>query len=85
MVVAAEADGTLSDFDMRAFYTQHVQQVLDSDLDDDEQAPRLSYETFTAMALQEALLELMLDNGLLAHRGKGDSYDHRLTLPDRGS
>lgn len=75
---AADQDGVIADFDLRDFYTTHVRNVLRSEDDADDFA--LTYDRFTAMALADSLNGLLL-RGLLAHRGKGDSYDYRLALP----
>jgi hypothetical protein len=78
---AADADGVLLDSDLPEFYRTHVAKVLSRDLDEDEEAPQLVYDTFTAMALMDCLHTLLLEDGLLANRGNGDSADYRLTLP----
>ena len=78
---AADADGVLLDFDLPEFYRTHVAKVLSRDLDEDEEAPPLVYDTFTATALMDCLHTLLLEHGLLANRGTADSADYRLTLP----
>ena len=51
-------------------------------LTEDAAAPPLVYDRFTAVALTDCTGTLMLDDGLLADRGNGDSADHHRTLPD---
>ncbi|MGI8312760.1 hypothetical protein [Saccharopolyspora hattusasensis] len=82
LVAAADEHGVLTDFDVRHFYATHVQYALAVDDDPEDEPPALTYDRFTAMALQDGLKTLLLDRGLLAHRGKGDSYDYRLALPE---
>jgi hypothetical protein len=50
---AADADGVLLDLDLSEFYRTPVAKVLSRDLDEDEQASQLVYDTFTAMALMD--------------------------------
>lgn len=78
---AADTDGVLLDFDQPAFFATHVANVLDQELEDDEEASPLVYDRFAAMALMDCMTSLMLQDGLLANRGNGDSADFRLTLP----
>jgi hypothetical protein len=78
---AADADGVLLNFHHPEFYATHVANVLNRDLADDEQAAPLVYDRFTAITLLQCISTLMLDDGLLANRGNGDSADYRLILP----
>jgi hypothetical protein len=48
---AADVDGVLLDFDLPEFYRTHVAKVLSRDLDEDEQAPQLVYDTFTGRSI----------------------------------
>jgi hypothetical protein len=73
---AAAADGSLIDFDIRAFYSKHITEAIGHGPDD----PPLRYDAFTSMTLMEAF-RWMEAKGFLAHRGKGDSYDYWLACP----
>jgi hypothetical protein len=76
LATAAADDGSLLDFDIRAFYDEHVTEAMGRNPDD----PPLRYDAFTAMTLMEAFTWLR-EGGFLAHRGKGDSYDYWLAAP----
>jgi hypothetical protein len=78
---AADAEGVLLNFHHPKFYTTHVANVLNQDLADDEHATPLVYDRFIAITLLQCISALMLDDGLLANRGNGDSADYRLILP----
>jgi hypothetical protein len=78
---AADAEGVLLDFHHPEFYVTHVASVLNQGLDEDEDPAILVYDAFTAMTLMQCISELLLDDGLLANRGNGDSADYRLILP----
>lgn len=80
LAIAADEEGVLLDFNERDFFDTHVVAVMNSDLEEEEATP-LVYDRFTAMALMDCLHSLMLDDGLLANRGNGDTHDYRLTLP----
>lgn len=75
---AADADGVLLNFSHPEFYADHVAEVFDQELDDDEESTPLVYDRFVAVALLQCLTSLVLDDGVLAHRGNGDSFDYRL-------
>ena len=74
--LAAADDGSLLDFDVRAFYDVHVTEAIGHGPDD----PPLRYDAFTSMTLLEAFTWLR-DRGFLAHRSHGDSYDYWLAAP----
>lgn len=74
--LAAADDGSLLDFDVRSFYEVHVSEAIGRGPDD----PPLRYDAFTSMTLLEALTWLH-EEGYLAHRGNGDSYDYWLARP----
>lgn len=76
LAAAAEDDGALPRFDIRAFYENHVNEAARGSADD----PPLRYDAFTAMTLMEAFTWLQ-SKGYLAHRGNGDSYDYWLATP----
>lgn len=78
LAAAADRDGVIADFHLPSFYATYVREALLAEEDDAEFT--LTYDRFTAMALMDALHSLLM-RGLLAHRGKGDSYDYRLALP----
>lgn len=82
LVAAADPDGIIENFNVVRFYTQHVATTMRTD--DDGSDYQLTYDRFTAMSLMEHLHGLV-EAGLLAHRGKGDSYDYRLALPEQAS
>jgi hypothetical protein len=73
---AAAEDGSLLNFDVRAFYDEHVTAAMWLDPD----GPQLRYDSFTSMTLVEAFTWLR-ERGFLAHRGNGDSYDYWLAAP----
>ena len=77
---AADPDGVLLNFNQPTFFALHVANVLNQDLEDDD-APPLVYDRFVAMTITDCMTSLMLEDGLLANRGNGDSADFRLTLP----
>jgi hypothetical protein len=77
---AADDDGVLADFNNRQFFETHVARALADPYADETIVP-VAYDRFSAMALTDYLTSLMIEDGLLANRGKGDSYDLRLTLP----
>lgn len=74
--LAAADDGSLLDFDVRAFYDVHVTRAMEREPDD----PPLRYDAFTSMTLVDAFHWLEA-KGYLAHRGHGDSYDYWLARP----
>lgn len=74
--LAAADDGSLLDFDVRAFYDVHVTRAMEREPDD----PPLRYDAFTFMTLMDAFHWLEA-KGYLAHRGNGDSYDYWLAAP----
>jgi hypothetical protein len=76
---AADADGVLTDFSPPDFFNTYVRDELRNE--EDGADFQLTYDRFTAMTLMEHLGGLVRD-GLLGHRGKGDSYDYRLALPE---
>lgn len=73
---AAAEDGSLLDFDVRAFFDQHVTDAVGRD----QIAHPLVYDAFTSMTLME-IFTWMQAKGFLAHRGNGDSYDYWLATP----
>ena len=73
---AAAGDGSLLNFDVRAFYDQHVTDAVGRD----QIAHPLVYDAFTSMTLLE-IFTWMQAKGFLAHRGNGDSYDYWLATP----
>jgi hypothetical protein len=75
LAAAAAEDGSLLNFDLPGFYTEHVRAAMGPGVD-----PPLTYDAFTAAVLTEILLELQA-YGYLAHRGNGDSYDYWLAKP----
>jgi hypothetical protein len=76
LAAAASEDGSLLDFDVRAFFDQHVTDAIGRD----DIARPLVYDAFTSMTLREAFTWLQ-GRGFLAHRGNGDSYDYWLAAP----
>lgn len=78
--LAAADDGSLLDFDVRAFYDVHVTQAVGREPDD----PPLRYDAFTSMTLMDAF-QWLEAKGYLAHRGNGDSYDYWLARPPADS
>jgi hypothetical protein len=78
---AADAEGVLLNFHHPEFYATHMANVLNRDLADDERAAPLVYDRFTAITLLQCISSLVVNDGLLANRGNGDSADYRLILP----
>ncbi|TKG61528.1 hypothetical protein [Prauserella endophytica] len=78
---AADQDGVILNFLTPDFYRSYVSGVMNRDTEEDGEEPPLVYDRFTAVTLTEHLHAFVLDDGLLAHRGNGDSFDYRLTLP----
>jgi hypothetical protein len=76
LACAASWEGSLLNFDIRAFFDEHITEAMEMSSDD----PPLVYDAFTAMTLQEAFAWLQT-HGFLAHRGNGDSYDYWLAAP----
>src|SRR5262245_57510151 len=79
LATAADDEGKLINFRMNECYTDALSDVLRSD--HEEESWRLKYDTFCAMVLQDATFRL-IEAGLLATRGNGDSVDYRLCLPE---
>lgn len=75
---AADNNGVIIDFDVREFYTTHMRNALLEN--EDDEGFRLIFDRFTAFTLQDYLGRLLM-SGLLGNRGKGNSFDYRLTLP----
>lgn len=70
--------GGLLNFRPERFYAGSLSDVLRNE--DDPETWRLGYDRFTAMVVMDAKIRLV-ELGLLATRGNGDSVDYRLTLP----
>lgn len=81
LAAGADDDGVLLNFHEPDFFSTHVVAVLNRELEvNDEEITPLVYDRFTAMALMDCLHSLMIDDGLIANRGNGDTHDYRLTL-----
>jgi hypothetical protein len=78
LAAAADKDGVILNFSLPEFFQNHIAGVLNQE---DEEPKPLVYDRFTATTLIECMSTPLLDDGLVAHRGNGDSVDYRLTLP----
>lgn len=75
---AADEEGRLLNFQPNLFYPGPLSDALRNE--DDDPSWRLQYDRFVAMVLMDAKFRLV-EAGLLATRGNGDSVDYRLALP----
>lgn len=80
----ANESGVMERFWPPDFHDIHLQKVLVDEEDQDDKTYALHYNQFAAVVILEYLFLLMKD-GLLAHRGNGDSASYRLALPRAGS
>lgn len=78
LALAADDEGRIIDYRPNEFYEGPLSDVLRNE--DDSPGWKLRYDRFSAMTMQVLMIELV-EAGLLAHRGNGDSVDYRLTLP----
>lgn len=79
--LAADKKGQILDFWPNRFYEGPMSEAMRNE--DDPESWKLTYDRFTAMTLTVSMYELM-EAGLLATRGNGDSVDYRLCLPGGG-
>lgn len=78
LALTAADDGVILNYRPNRFYEGSLSDVLRDE--DDKPGWKLTYDRFTAMTLSAFMFELV-EAGLLATRGNGDSVDYRLTLP----
>ncbi|MER7166757.1 hypothetical protein ABT336_11935 [Micromonospora sp. NPDC000207] len=78
LAAVANTDGVVVDYRPHEFYAGPLSDAMRDE--DDEPGWALVYDRFTAMVLSVLVFELV-EAGLLATRGNGDSVDYRLTLP----
>ncbi|PZG12999.1 hypothetical protein C1I95_24645 [Micromonospora craterilacus] len=76
--LAANNDGLIRNFEPDEFYTGPLSDAMRNE--DDEASWQLVYDRFSAVVLMKLMFKLV-EAGLLATRGNGDSSDYRLTLP----
>ncbi|MFF0097752.1 hypothetical protein ACFYO8_00330 [Micromonospora sp. NPDC005257] len=75
---AADQKGRILDFWPNRFYEGPMSDAMRDE--DDPGSWKLTYDRFTAMTLSVFMFELV-ESGLLATRGNGDSVDYWLCLP----
>ncbi|WP_189041075.1 hypothetical protein [Micromonospora sonchi] len=78
LILAADNQGQIIDYQPRKFY----EGPLSDGMRNEDDAPdwRLAYDRFAASVLPMFLFQ-MVEMGLLATRGNGNSVDYRLALP----
>jgi hypothetical protein len=79
---ASDEEGQLLNFRPNQFYPGPLSEVMRNE--DDKPSWQLQYDRFAAMVLMDAKFRLV-EAGLLATRGNGNSVDYRLCLPASGS
>ncbi|MFI9641375.1 hypothetical protein ACIG87_15145 [Micromonospora sp. NPDC051925] len=77
LAAAADDGGLILDYWPNRFYEGPLSDAMRNE--DDEPDWKLAYDRFTAMTLSVFIFELV-EAGLLATRGNGDSTDYRLAL-----
>ncbi|MFG1777666.1 hypothetical protein ACGFIG_14700 [Micromonospora sp. NPDC049048] len=80
--LAADKKGRILDFWPNRFYEGPMSDAMRDE--DDPESWKLTYDRFTAMTFSVFMFELV-ESGLLATRGNGDSVDYRLCLPGGGA